>query len=78
MSPEPRHHRDDDTTPGRRRDHHRLGLMVATALEAAGELSKDGMDARVLDTHTVKPLDVDASERAARETGAIVTAEELC
>ncbi|MBS3784160.1 MAG: transketolase family protein [Anaerolineae bacterium] len=52
------------------------GLMVAAALEAAAELSKDGIEARVLDMHTVKPLDTDAVERAARETGAIVTAEE--
>jgi transketolase len=52
------------------------GLMVAAALEAAAELEKKGINARVLDMHTLKPLDVDAIERAARETGAIVTAEE--
>lgn len=52
------------------------GLMVAAALEAAAELEKQGVNARVLDMHTLKPLDVDAVERAARETGAIVTAEE--
>jgi transketolase len=52
------------------------GLMVAAALEAAAALEKDGVSARVLDMHTVKPLDLDAIERAARETGAIVTAEE--
>jgi transketolase len=52
------------------------GLMVAAALEAAVELHQDGIEARVLDMHTVKPIDEAAIERAARETGAIVTAEE--
>lgn len=52
------------------------GLMVAAALEAAHELSKSGVEARVLDMHTVKPVDADAIEQAARETGGIVTAEE--
>jgi transketolase len=52
------------------------GLMVAAALEAAAILSNDGIQARVLDMHTIKPLDKDAIERAAQETGAIVTAEE--
>jgi transketolase len=52
------------------------GLMVAAALEAAGELSEEGIEARVVDMHTVKPIDEAAIERAARETGAIVTAEE--
>lgn len=52
------------------------GLMVAAALEAAADLEKEGINTRVLDMHTLKPIDVDAIERAARETGAIVTAEE--
>jgi len=52
------------------------GLMVAASLEAAAELSEEGIEARVLDMHTVKPLDTDAIEAAARETGAVVTAEE--
>lgn len=52
------------------------GLMVAAALDAAHELSKEGIEARVLDMHTVKPVDEDAIEQAARETGGIVTAEE--
>lgn len=52
------------------------GLMVAAALEAAARLQQNGINARVLDMHTVKPLDVEAIELAARETGAIVTAEE--
>jgi transketolase len=53
-----------------------FGLMVAAALEAAHALSQVGIEARVLDMHTLKPLDEDAVEAAARETGAIVTAEE--
>ena len=52
------------------------GLMVAAALEAADTLSQEGIEARVLDMHTLKPLDVEAIEKAARQTGAIVTAEE--
>ena len=52
------------------------GIMVAAALEAAGVLSKAGIKARVLDMHTIKPLDVVAIVAAARETGAVVTAEE--
>ena len=52
------------------------GLMVAAALEAAHDLSREGIEARVLDMHTVKPLDEEAIEEAARQTGAIVTAEE--
>lgn len=52
------------------------GLMVAAALEAAHHLSEDGIEVRVLDMHTIKPLDKEAVEMAARHTGAIVTAEE--
>ena len=52
------------------------GLMVSRALEAAGVLSDQGIRSRVLDMHTVKPLDREAVGRAAVETGAIVTAEE--
>lgn len=52
------------------------GLMVAAALDAAGQLSEEGISARVLDMHTVKPVDEEAITRAARETGAIVVAEE--
>ena len=52
------------------------GLLVAGALQAADDLAQEGISARVLDMHTIKPLDVEAVERAARETGAIVTAEE--
>lgn len=52
------------------------GIMVSAALEAAHALAAEGIDVRVLDMHTVKPLDVAAVEAAAQETGAIVTAEE--
>lgn len=52
------------------------GLMVAAALEAAHRLSEQGIQARVLDMHTIKPIDEAAIEAAARETRAIVTAEE--
>jgi transketolase len=52
------------------------GLMVAEALRAQELLEGEGISARVLDLHTVKPLDREAIGRAARETGAIVVAEE--
>ena len=52
------------------------GIMVAKCLEAAQELAKHGVDARVLNLHTIKPLDEKTIVRAARETGGVVTAEE--
>jgi transketolase len=52
------------------------GLMVARALEAAEALANDGVSCRVLNMSTLQPLDEDAIVRAARDTGAIVTAEE--
>ena len=52
------------------------GQMVAACLEAAEMLAKEGVSARVLDMATVKPLDEAALLKAAKETGAIVTAEE--
>jgi transketolase len=52
------------------------GLMVAAALVAAETLAGEGIQARVLDMATVKPLDEEAVRNAAAETGAIVTAEE--
>ena len=52
------------------------GVMVAAALEAAETLHSRGTNARVLDMHTIKPIDETAIVRAAQETGAIVTAEE--
>lgn len=52
------------------------GLMVSMALDAAAILAAEGIEARVLDMHTLRPMDVEAIVAAARETGAIVTAEE--
>jgi transketolase len=52
------------------------GLMVAEAIRAAGLLEAEGVSVRVIDMHTVKPLDREAIRRAAAETGAIVVAEE--
>lgn len=52
------------------------GIMVAEALEAAAQLAGEGVDAAVLNIHTVKPLDVEAVAAAARNTGAVVTVEE--
>jgi transketolase len=52
------------------------GIMVAMALDAAADLALEGIQARVLDMHTIRPMDVDAIAAAARQTGAIVTAEE--
>lgn len=52
------------------------GLMVPEALAAAKMLEAEGISARVLDMHTVKPIDADAVLAAANETGCIVTAEE--
>jgi transketolase len=52
------------------------GLMTAEALQAARILSEERISARVVHLGTVKPLDIDLVLRAARETGAVVTAEE--
>lgn len=52
------------------------GVMVSKALHAAELLIMDRIDVKVVDMHTIKPLDKDAIEKAAKETGAIVTAEE--
>ena len=52
------------------------GLMLSRCLEAAEELAGSGIDARVLEIHTIKPLDEVAVRAAATETGALVTAEE--
>jgi transketolase len=52
------------------------GLLVAESIRAAETLESEGISARVIDMHTIKPLDRDAIARAARETGAIVCAEE--
>lgn len=52
------------------------GLMVPEAIEAAKLLEADGISARVINIHTIKPIDRDIIAKAAAETGAIVTAEE--
>ncbi|MBE6596237.1 MAG: transketolase family protein [Ruminococcaceae bacterium] len=52
------------------------GIMVNMALEAAKLLAEEGISARVINIHTIKPLDKDIIVKAAKETGAIVTAEE--
>jgi transketolase len=52
------------------------GFMVAGALKAREELAAKGICARVIDIHTIKPLDDELILRAAKETGAIVTVEE--
>jgi|SRR5665213_2139244 len=52
------------------------GLMVAESIRAAETLEAEGISARVIDFHTVKPLDREAIARAARETGAMVVSEE--
>jgi transketolase len=52
------------------------GLMVHESLKAADILSKEDIQARILNMHTIKPIDVRAIVTAAQQTGAIVTAEE--
>ena len=53
-----------------------VGMMVQEALKVAGLLKADGISARVIDMHTIKPLDEELVLAAARETGAVVTSEE--
>jgi transketolase len=52
------------------------GIMVGKALEASEELSKLGIDARVINISTIKPIDIDIIVKAAKETKGIVTVEE--
>ena len=52
------------------------GLLVPESIRAAETLEAEGVSARVIDMHTIKPIDRDAIARAARETGAIVVSEE--
>ena len=52
------------------------GMMVAAALEAADTLAAEGISVRVINIHTIKPLDTEILAAAARETAAVVTAEE--
>ena len=52
------------------------GLCVSSALEAADMLAKDGIEAKVINIHTIKPIDADLLVEAAKETGKVVTVEE--
>ena len=52
------------------------GLPVSNCLEAAEKLAADGIDAKVINIHTIKPLDEDLVVAAAKETGKVVTVEE--
>jgi len=52
------------------------GSLVYEALIAAKELEKDNVDVRVINCHTIKPIDIKTIIKAAKETGAIITAEE--
>ena len=53
-----------------------VGMNVQMALAAADKLAAEGISARVIDMHTIKPLDTELVLKAAKETGAIVTTEE--
>jgi len=53
-----------------------MGAMVPSALKAADELAEEGIQAKVINMHTVKPLDEQAVVQAAKECGCLVTAEE--
>lgn len=52
------------------------GLMVSKAIQAAALLEAEGISARVINIHTLKPLDDELVLKAARETGCIVTSED--
>ncbi len=65
-----------DVRPGRDVTLLGTGLMLSRCLEAAELLANEGIDARVVEIHTIKPLDAETIARCARETGALVTAEE--
>ena len=52
------------------------GIMTPEAMKAAEHLAAEGIDARVVDMHTIKPVDTDIIRKAAEDTGCIVTAEE--
>lgn len=52
------------------------GILVSEALQASEMLAKDGINARVINIHTIKPLDKDLVIKAAKETGKIITVEE--
>ena len=52
------------------------GLCVAASLEAAEKLAAEGIQAKVINIHTIKPLDEELIVAAAKETGKVVTVEE--
>ena len=52
------------------------GITVNMALEAAESLKQEGISCRVIDVFSIKPIDIELLEKAARETGAIITCEE--
>lgn len=52
------------------------GLMVAEAIEAGKLLEQEGIDARIINIHTIKPLDKELIVKAAQETGKLITVEE--
>ncbi len=52
------------------------GSMMGRCVKAADQLAAEGVDVRLLNIHTIKPLDVDLLRQAAEETGALVTAED--
>ncbi len=52
------------------------GILVYEALRAAETLSKENIEVRVINMHTIKPIDEEAVIKSARETGAVITAEE--
>lgn len=65
-----------ETRPGKDITIIACGVMVAQAVMAAQKLEEQGISCRVLDMHTIKPIDEAAVERAARETGHIITLED--
>ncbi|MDY7028186.1 MAG: transketolase C-terminal domain-containing protein [Spirochaetota bacterium] len=52
------------------------GVMISRCIQAADQLESEGISTRLVEMHTVKPLDKEAVEKAAEETGALVTVEE--
>ena len=52
------------------------GMMLADSLAATEALAKEGINVRLLNMHTIKPIDEEAVIKAARETGAMVTVED--
>jgi len=53
-----------------------IGIMVSQALKAAEELAQEGIDVRIINMSTIKPIDVEVINDAVKDTGAIITAEE--